>query len=369
MKKILSSILLLSLSVFTFTSCNDDDPNYVPKPVNVSTGVFVINAGSYQSIPGTVTLYDYTTQTSTQDVFASVNCRVLGGTPNDAVVYGSKMYIAVNEENTVEVVDKNTMRSLGTVHTANNDAMGTDKGKQPRHVISYNGSVYVSTYDGYVGVIDTTSYKVTNVYQAGSYPEGMAVLNGKLYVANCSYGNGTNPSVSEIDLSTGTTTNITDEAITNPVAITVIDGALYILDSGLYDASWNQVGAGVRKLSGNVVTKVADATMMAAYGSKLYLVNSPYGASSVSYSVYDTTTGSSTPLALSDITSPVAIGVDPVTGDILVGSYSLNPDTGYPSYNTNGYVNIYKNDGTFVKTFEAGLNMTTFVFNTGVIYE
>ena len=51
-----------------------------------------------------------------------------------------------------------------------------------------------------------------------------------------------------------------------------------MLDYGSYDASWNQVGAGVYKIAGGEVTKVADATMMALDPQRglIYTINAPY---------------------------------------------------------------------------------------------
>lgn len=50
-------------------------------------------------------------------------------------------------------------------------------------------------------------------------------------------------------------------------------------------------------------------------------------------------------------------------------SLSKNPDTGYASYTTDGYVNMYKEDGTFVKMFSTGVGPNAIAFNTGVVYE
>ena len=39
--------------------------------------------------------------------FLYINKRSLGSTPQDAIVYGSKMYIAIYGSNIIEIVDKN----------------------------------------------------------------------------------------------------------------------------------------------------------------------------------------------------------------------------------------------------------------------
>lgn len=371
MKKFLS-FAAIALCV-SFASCSDEDDAYVPKPVDVSTGVFVINSGNQSSqISGSITSIDYKSLTATQKVFQAANGRNLGTTPNDAIIYGEKMYIVVTGENIVEVVNKNDMRSIATIKTA--DKMGADKGENPRHLASGNGKIYLSTFKGYVAEIDTTSFNIDNIYQAGSYPEGLAVDGNMLYVANSSYGNGTNPSISYINLTDGSVTNLTDPLITNPVGISVIDGNLYVMDSGLYDSNYNQYGAGVKKITADKkVSNIIEATMMAADKNNIYVINAPYSYTSPvtpTYSIYNIASGELKTFIKDNLPfSPSAIGVDPVSGNVFITSYSENPDTGYASYNTDGYINMYDQNGAFIKTFATGVGPTSIVFNTGVVYE
>ncbi len=374
MKKFYSSIIMLSMCALALTSCDSSDdtqpqPQPQPQPVEVSNGVFVIGSGNKSAgINGSVTAFNYANDSTILDAFKTVNGREIGRTANDAVVYGSKMYIMVDNENTVEVVDKNTMKSIKQIKTT--ELMGEDKGKHPRHGIAYNGQVLVSTYDGYVAAIDTADYSLKNTYAAGSYPEGLAVIGDTLYVANSDYSMVANASISKISLTTGEGTLLKDALITNPVSFAVVGNTLYFLDYGTYDASWNQTGAGVRKVEGNTVTMVAEATMMAATGTKLYIYNAPYGsANAPTYGVYDTTTSTLTDFTCPDVFSPAAIAADPVNGYLLVASYQKNPDTGYANYKGNGYVVVYNSDMTKKTRFEIGVGPSAIVFNTGVVYE
>lgn len=391
MKQFLSLFAIAAMSFTLFTACDDDNDTPDLQPVDVSEGVFVVCSGNQSgAIDGSITYINSSTGAATQNAFQAANGRSLGLTVNDAIVYGSKLYIAVTKENTLEVVDRNTMKSIKQIKTT--ELMGEEKGLQPRHLVAYQGKVYLSTYGtslgygsdgtakGYVAAIDTASYAATT-YQVGAYPEGMAVSNGKLYVANSSYGTGNAPSISSIDLSNGSVTDFTDDFITNPVQIEAIGDALYILDSGLYDASWNQSGQGVRKLANGKVTKVADATMMAVSNKSisratavepvLYLINNPYTypATPVTYSVYIPSRGETTTfIDGSDIDSPNGISVDPVTGKIYILSYSMG-ESGYADYKAAGYVNEYSASGAFIKKYTTGVGPTAIAFNTAVKYE
>lgn len=367
MKKLLSIAAMAAMSVSMFTACSDDDnqtPN--PTPVTVTEGLYVVNSGNMSSnIPGSLT-YIGNDGNVVQNAFKTANGTELGDTPNDALLYGSKLYVVASGSNVVWVVDRNSLKEIKMISTT--ELMGDDKGKNPRRLAAAGNNVYVSTFDGYVAAVDTTDYTMADCYQAGSYPEGMAVGNGKLYVANSDYGQGVNPSISEIDLNTGETTDRKDNLIMNPTSIVATGDALYVLDYGRYDANWNQTDAGVRKIQNGEVSIVADATLMAVDTQRglIYTVNAPYSypAIPVTYGVYDITTGQTTTfIEGKDIDSPAAIAVDPVTGDVFISSYRMNPDTGYADYFTYGYVNRYRADGTFVATYDTGVGPTAFAFN------
>ena len=373
MKKLLSIAAIAAMCITTFTACSDDDGTQTPPPstVTVTDGLFIINAGNAsQQIYGSLTFISKD-GTVAQDAFRTANNRSLGNTPNDAIIHGSKLYIAVTGENTIEVVDRNTLKSE-QINTT--ELMGDDKGKQPRRLAASGKYVYVSTFDGYVAQIDTTDYTLANIYQAGSYPEGLALQGSYLYVANSDYGNGVNPSLSCIDLNTGTVTDFKDALIMNPTGFATIGNNLYILDAGRYDENWNQADAGVRLIQNGNVTKVVDATMMAVDAQRglIYTVNAPYTypATPVTYNVYDISTGETkTFVSGDDIEYPAAIAVDEVSGDVYVTSYKIDPDTGYADYFNNGYVNQYKADGTFVRQFATGVGPTALVFNYNIINE
>ena len=267
-----------------------------------------------------------------------------------------------------------TLKDGAITQATRTEMAGSDKGKQPRRIVAAGGNVYISTFDGYIAAIDTTDYTMNACYAAGSYPEGMAVANGKLYVANSDLGQNKNPSISEIDLATGNVTDHKDALITNPVSIATVGSAMYVLDSGWYDDNWAQHDAGIRKIENGTIEKLADATFMAADARNglVYYINSAYGAegATVTYYVYDTRTGETRQFITGDgVDSPAAIAVDPVNGDVYISSYRISPDTGYADYAADGYVNRYRADGTFVASYDAGVGPTALAFNYHMTYE
>lgn len=375
MKKYLLNFAVLMMATALFTACGDDDKDDVPqpKPVDVSEGMFVVGSGNSSSnIDGNLTYINYADGTSTTNAFKLANGMSLGKTANFALVYGQKLYIAVDGENTIWVCDKNTLRSIRRISTT--ELLGTTLGISPRAMASYEGQVFFSCYgdkaNGVVAAMDTINYKLTKTYTAGSYSDGIAIANDKLYVANSDYGKGMNPSITVHDLKTGATNELKGADITNPMQMMTVGGNAYFLDYGSYDSSWNQVGAGVRQISADgTVKRVVDGTAMGSDGKRIYTANAPYGGNGVNYLIYDTTTGQTKSWEPNDIFSPAAIAADPVSGDVFVISYTENPDTHYPAYNMPTYVNQYSADGTFKKRYVCGVGPISVVFNTGVKYE
>ena len=326
-------------------------------------------------IDGSLTYINYATMTPSaqQNVYQMVNGESLGGTPNDVLVYGQKVYIVGTDENTIFVLDARNSKELKKVSTT--DLLGEAEGRSPRRAEAFDGKVYFTTYGdgdkGYVAAIDTTSFTLQKQYQVGSYPEGLTFgIDDKntvtLYVANSDWSKG-NGSISKIDITSGNVTNTEFEKVKNPMEIAVSSDVLYVLDYGYYDDDYTQHDAGVYKISGNSVSLVVpNATGMAASGYYIFTFNDPYGGTTgSSYSVYDILSNSTVKLNLSGdsdhpIVSPAAIAVDPITGNIFIASRQKDPDTGYPA-NLPGFVNVYQGygpnatPGQFVESFQTGV--------------
>lgn len=374
MKKQVLGFAVMMLSACFFTACNNDSDNHGTQPVVVNNGLYVVCSGNMSSgINGSLGYYDYSTKKSTTDIYKDANGTSLGMTVNDALRYGDKFYIVVDGEHTVFVTDAATQKLITRIDMTAQTMLGTEGGVSPRRITADEGLIYVSTYGGYVAAIDTVSFSLKQKYKAGSYPEGIAVANGYLYVANSDYGNG-NASISKINLSTGADTQIKNENIRNPQNLAIAGSDIYYLDYGQYGAAptYAQEHAGVYRIVGSTVTCVVpNATGMAAAGYYVYTYNAPYGSSTTTYNVYDIQSGSLMTLTLADVESPAAIEVDPITGDVAIASYHMTTSEWgtYADYSGNGYVNIYDATlSTKKATFDCGVGPTRIVTNLGIRY-
>ena len=389
MKKYLMNLAVVLTGAALFTACSsDDDSTPVKTPVDVTNGIAVVCSGNMGSaINGGFTYYNYDTKQAVPQAFKQVNGRELGLTANDALVYGSKAYIVVDNEGTVEVVSKTTLKSIKQIKLST--LMEEGQGAHPRHICAKDGKIYVSTYgtsqadwvnyttlgNGYVAVIDTLSFSLQKTYAVGAYPEGLAILDNDLYVVNSNYGMG-NASISKINMTTGEEKKITNDNIINPVSAVALDGNLYFLDSGSYDYNppYAQINAGVRKVTpAGEVTKVIDATMMCSDGTDIYVINSPYAYGidpQPTYAIYNVASATSKAFVPSEgVEFPAAIGVDPNSGNIFIASNVRDDDKGTVSYVLPGYVKQYKADGTLVSKFDCWTGPTAIIPITDVVYK
>lgn len=376
MKKYLLSFAVLMMGTALFTACSNDDDEPVIKPVDVSNGMFLVGSGNKKAgIDGNLSYIDYAKGTVTSNAFQLANGKSVGKTANYIMTYGNKLYIVVDAEATIWVCDKQTLKVQKQISTT--ALLGEKDGLSPRAAVGKDGLLYFACYgdsynggNGIVAAIDTINFAKQKTFAVGSYPNGVTLCSGYLFVTNSDYGNNVKPSLSKIDLTNGTVSEIKDAAVTNPMEILTVGSDVYYLDYGTYDANWNQTGAGVRKVAlDGKVTKVVDGTAMCTDGKKIYTVNAPYGGSGTNYLIYDTATGATTSWEPADVFSPAVIAADPVTGNIFIVSYQKNPDTGYAGYALPSYTNQYDATGKFVKKYEAtATGPISVVFNTGVKY-
>ena len=380
MKKNLLSFAVMAMGATLLTGCLGDDSKGgdTPAEIVVTKGAFVINNGSsYQSIDGSLTYLDFSTNTAEQNVYKKVNGKSLGGTPNDVMVYGQKVYIVGSDENTIFVLDVRNFKELAEVSTT--DLLGDADGNTPRRIAAYEDKVYFTTYGGYVAAIDTISFSLKAKYKVGSYPEGLALgaspsssTSPAVYVANSDWGMG-NGSISCIDLTSGSVTESKYDKVKNPQEVAAAGSTLYVLDYGHYNEDYTQqLDAGVYMISGsNTSLVVPNATGMATAGYTIYTFNDPWGGTTgPSYSIYNIEYGALSTLSLygdssHPIIAPAAIAIDPNTGYIYIASRSKDPDTGYPSYALPGFVNAYNSNGQYVCSFDTGVEPHKIEFSYG----
>lgn len=377
MKKYLLGLAVLLMGTAVMTSCDPAEDYPETYLQEYSTGAYVVNSGNmYSKIESSLTAIDYASSTATQNVFKAANGRTLGNTANDGIVYGNKIYLAVDQSNTIEVIDKKTKKSIKQIKTT--ELLGNAEGAEPRHIIAGDGKVYFTTYGGYVAAVDTTDFALQKKWQVGNNPEGLVIGNGNLYVANSNYGAG-GGNISCINLSNDKVETKNIEGVNNPTSIYYASNVLYVLDNPVYGPAPDYAATGENALRAVSFTegksqKVADGncavcvtpsatTRMDVVRPYFYVLNAPFGSTpSVSVLVAGSTQAQTMTLSEMPV-SPCGIFADPLNGHIFVLSYRLG-DKGNPDYNGNGYVVEYDRAGQKQHEYETGVGSCAMFFDS-----
>ena len=315
----------------------------------------MLNQGNYyNNIEGSLNVLNLTDGSVTESAFSKTNGRSLGDTPQCGLSYGSKIYLGVYESNTVEVLDKNTFKSISQIKLANTGVQG----QQPRSMVSSDGYVYIAMYDGYVARLDTVTLTIDKSVKVGPNPEIMVLSGNYLYVPNSDGMNYPNY---------GTTASVVDVKSLQVVkTITVPMNPYQFFDTahGLYLLCKGNYGDLASKLykveSDNNISEVCDATMAAANSNTIVTVNDPfYGAQPAEYKIINLITGQINDFKFDDVKYAASLYL---SDDMLfISSYNMNGQ--YPSYDTPGYVCVYDQYLKLIKKFNVGVG-PSWIFST-----
>ena len=166
----------------------DEDTGIESVPSEV-VGLYLLNEGNMGSNKCTLDYLDLSDSTIHyyRNIFAERNpneVKELGDVGNDIKIYGSRLWLVINCSNKVEVCRASDAVKIGKVDIPN-----------CRYVTFDGGYAYVSSYVGPVSVdsnaprgrvykVDTLTLQKVDSVVVGYQPEEMAVVDGKLYVAN-----------------------------------------------------------------------------------------------------------------------------------------------------------------------------------------
>lgn len=364
MKQLKIAALAL-LAALTFTACDDDDatPPTVIDPVEtVQTNAYIINQGNaYGGIDGTIDrlLCTATDTTYTADAFTAANGQSLGAGPQNAVVYGSRLYVPMNGEKMLWVLNAQTLQIIKKIETS-----------EPMGVCAAGGNVFVSNYDGYVSCIDTLSLTEKAKVAVGPNPEQLVASGANVYVSVSDGMNSTNGyangyKLAVIDAKTGNLRKHIAVGVNPGPIVAAANGNIYVVSRGNY----SDILATVQCVnpSTETVTNIGQGSLIAASGDNLYVINSvtnwTSGVTTNSFDTYSTATNSKVSSFIAESDSkkmpaqPSFIDVDPKSGAIYIGS-----DKSAFDYDKQGYVYMYGTNGKLLHRFDAGIHPYAIAF-------
>ena len=332
MKHLRNLLAITAILSIIFMGCTKDDPiivsedDWPPQTVTAIDGFYLLNQGNMNTNKASLDFYDYTSGKYRSKVFGDTNPEAvlgLGDVGNDLGIYGSKLYAVINKSSKVEIMDARTANRLKVVDIDN-----------ARFITFAEGKAYVSAYgsslNGFVAEIDTATLTIINRVDVGRQPEQLAVVDGKLYVANAGWASAPDyeTSLSVIDLNSF---NVIDEIEvgTNLLHVKADEyGDLYVSSQGDFVAVTSKLHVVDTKT--NMVKKTFDVPVanLTIVEDIAYIVSSTYdwdsGGNITGYHQVDIKNevllnGSFLPKSVSDeITAPSTLAVDPASKFIYI---------------------------------------------------
>ena len=286
----ISTASLLFLLALALVSCRKTQPYIPPTPFENTKGFYLLNQGNMGSNKASLDYYNYKDSKYMSNIFVKANPDVgfkLGDVGNDLQIYGSRMYAVINLSNMVEVMNKQTAVHIGNFTVPN-----------CRYIVFYGNKAYVSSYAGpvdpsksqlgYVAEIDTATLKETRRVTVGYQPEQMQIVDGKLYVANSGGYNAPNyeKTVSVVDLASFTEIKKIEVGLNLNLVQKDDKGNLYISSRGNYE----DIPTNIYRLdthNDKVKSLGINASSFVIVGDSLFAVTLEYPSYTIKYTLYD----------------------------------------------------------------------------------
>ena len=177
---------MIALMGLVSVSCSDDPKEDEQEPLKPEAGsyrgFYVLNQGNMGTNKCTLDFCDLVTGKYTRDIYSQSNPNEvleLGDTGNGMAIEGENLYIVVNGSHKIEVVSVADAVKKGSVNVSS-----------PRSIVFDGDYGYVSSFVGGEGEngsivrFNLKTLAVEGSVSVGIMPEGIAVKDGKLYVAN-----------------------------------------------------------------------------------------------------------------------------------------------------------------------------------------
>jgi hypothetical protein len=150
-----------------------------------SRGAYILCEGLWRQDNATLARFDATSGTVVSDFFTQANPDLrIGDTANDMVLHGDTLYVAVSTSRTIEVIRASTGKWLGRIRFSG-------VRQEPRHIAILNDTTAFVTLlnDDSVQEFNPRTFALKGApIQVGPSPEGIAITEKYIFVANSGFG-------------------------------------------------------------------------------------------------------------------------------------------------------------------------------------
>lgn len=354
--RILSIFLIVTL--FSFASCSTDDTPVKPGSENVdySGGIFILNEGIWGQGNSSVTFLDPEAEEVAYQIFKNANDGAdLGDVGQDMGFYKDYAFVVMNASNTIEVVNRKTFESVGTIDSDLHN---------PRYIAFSEGKAFVSNWgdgtnpdDDFISIFNAEDLSLVKNIPVAEGPEKVISGAGKIFVAHAG-GFNVNDKVSVIDAVKSdfeTTITVGD----SPNSLVIEGGNLWVLSGG--DAYSEEETAGSLSkidLGSNQVVKEIPFSNATDHPANLEFEGGQflYTMGNTVYTFTETVeTLPGTPVFEMEEVDYL-YGFEVEDSNIFAASANLD-------FTGNGRLVVYDLSGNVLNTFETGINPNGIYFN------
>lgn len=355
------SLLVMMIAAFAAAGCVVVNPasemdGFTGSDVKVGdngaeTGLklLILNEGPYNG-QSTLDVLDLSHQKFYADIFAQANPEVvngLGSTGNDIEIAGSHIWLAMNASNMIIGLDPYTFKMEVEIDIDSPRSMVADD--DYLYISSYGGAIYGGySTAGRVFRVNLQDYTSSSI-GVGYQPEGMVLLDGKLYVANSGgYNQEKDNRVHVIDTKTFEIEKVLQLPVSNLNMMRVVHEYLWVSTYSTYDSSYAITAPSkLAVLTKDGTTTVIDgvhADKITESDGWIYAIGNDaemtYGSDYCLYKVNSTSrevdktihfNGSD----LERISYPYCILVNPYNSDIIIADASFTGDSKLHCFTSN----------------------------------
>lgn len=341
-------IFALSLLIL---SCNN---NREEGPLGqYEKGLLIINEGNFSSRDGDISHYNFNTGEVQQNIFEKVNNRPFAGLVQSLFENEDKSYI-VSNTGKVEIVNKNTFQSLGSVEG--------DELNIPRSAIIVDNRIYIADWgpydanfenpDSFIAIVNSPlGGNILKKTKTSSRPESFHKINNDLLIA-CSAAQMIDVMRIGID-----TVGRSIEVTGTPVSFLENDGKLLLFARNSSSIFFHEINKNNYNISKSTEIKIDRPTSKFTLGEN----GEAYVITSTGWPDYEDA------VAKISITSGQIINASLYEGNGFYGIGFDNFDKNIYIAENNGFQGsgtavVINQNGAKVKTISTGIGPSTFIF-------
>ena len=334
------------LSLLFLSSCVKDKPQEPVKTsavFNSDTKVLIVNEGPFNSSHGSISIYNPQSNEVVEDFYFQQNNSYLGNIVQSICKYNNNYYIVNNNSSSVIVVNAFDFVKTATISGFNS----------PRYVlpVSYNKAYVSDIYASSIQIVNLNTNSITGAISCMKGTEEMALIYNKAFITN------TNSDYCYV-------VNTTTDVITDSIAVgrgsssVVVDknSKVWVLTGG--SSILNLVGKLVRidpitlQIEQSLSFSLLDSPNKLCLNKTrdtLYYLNKGVNQLPISSTVLPTT-----PLISQGSKIYYGLGINPKDYTIYVSDAI--------DYTQKSKIEIYKPNGAFINSFNAGIISNGFMF-------